>query len=128
MNTPPPKPVEGNGPHGYKSWSRRKKILVWAGGGFAALVLASGISNAVNPPKPVAAAHVTQSAAAMPAPKRTQAPKVAAKVAPKKTTAPARPAATAKPAPATPVPVAPAAAAGPSCTVQMRHGCAVVTA
>jgi len=32
MSTPPPKPVEGNGPHGYKSWSRRKKILVWSGG------------------------------------------------------------------------------------------------
>ena len=33
MNTPPLKPAEDNHSGGYKNWSRRKKILAWAGGG-----------------------------------------------------------------------------------------------
>ena len=131
MNTPPPMPVEANGPHGYKSWSRRKKILVWPGGVLAALFIIGSISNAVSPPKPAPASHVTQST---PAPKtqapqaaapkvaapQVAAPKVAAEPAPHKTTASAKPSAVATPAPASPAPVAPAAAAGPSCTMQMQ--------
>lgn len=121
MSTPPPKPVEGNGPHGYKSWSRRKKILVWSGGVLAALFIIGSISNAASPPKPAPASHVTQST---PAPKtqapQAAAPKDAAEPAPHKTTASAKPSAVATPAPASPAPVAPAAAAGPSCTMQMQ--------
>src|SRR5450631_1206706 len=128
MNAPPPKPAEGNGRHsgGYKSWSRHKKILVWSGGVLAALFIIGSISNAVSPPKPAPASHVTQST---PAPKtqapKAAAPKVAATPAPHKATASAKPSAVAtpapaSPAPASPAPVAPAAAAGPSCTAQVQ--------
>jgi hypothetical protein len=101
--TTPIEPVEpsGNGPHWYKSWSRKRKILTWAGGVFAALVLIGGISNAVSPPKPAPAGHVAVSATAKPA---------AAKPAPVKTTAPAEAAAPAAPA-ATQAPASPAPAA-----------------
>lgn len=71
MSTQPFKPA-GSG-HGYKSWSQRKKILVWTGGTFAALMVTGGIANAVSPPKPAPVSHAAPAAA--------QAPKAAPKPA-----------------------------------------------
>ena len=70
MATPTLTPApSSNQPHGYKSWSRKRKILTWTGGTFGALFLVGTISSAVNPAKPTATvAHVTQSAPAKPAP------------------------------------------------------------
>ena len=81
MNTPPLKPVEGNGRHGggYKNWPRWRKALTWTGGVLAALVIIGLISNAVSPPKPAPASHASVSAPAKPAPKKASALKVAAK-------------------------------------------------
>jgi hypothetical protein len=122
MATPTLTPApSSNQPHGYKSWSRKRKVLTWTGGTFGGLVAISMISNAVSPAKPAPASHaspVTHSAPAKPAPKVTV--KVAAKPAPVVThtvTAAPKPAVTVthtaapKPAPAKPAPAQPAAAA-----------------
>jgi hypothetical protein len=116
MTTPAP---SSNQPHGYKSWSRKRKIITWTGGIFSALTVTSMIGNAVSPAQPaVTAAHVTRSAPAKPAPKVTV--KVTAKPAPVVThtvTAAPKPAVTVthtaapKPAPAKPAPAQPAAPA-----------------
>ena len=67
MSTPTLMQPAGSGPRGYKSWSRRKKILAWAGGVFLAMFVLGGIANAVSPPKPAPASNVAQSAPAAPA-------------------------------------------------------------
>jgi hypothetical protein len=110
MATPTLTPApSSNQPHGYKSWSRKRKVLTWTGGTFGGLVAISMISNAVSPPKPAPASHaspVTHSAPAKPAPKVTHtvtaAPKPAVTVT--HTAAP-------KPAPAKAAAAQPAAAA-----------------
>jgi hypothetical protein len=110
MATPTLTPApSSNQPHGYKSWSRKRKVLTWTGGTFGGLVAISMISSAVSPPKPAPASHaspVTHSAPAKPAPKVTHtvtaAPKPAVTVT--HTAAP-------KPAPAKAAAAQPAAAA-----------------
>ena len=115
MATPTLTPApSSNQPHGYKSWSRKRKILTWTGGIFGGLVAISMISNAVSPPKPAPASHaspVTHSAPAKPAPKVTHTVTAAPKPAVTVTHSAAPKPAPAKPAPAQPAAPAPSAMA-----------------
>ena len=125
MATPTLTPApSSNQPHGYKSWSRKRKVLTWTGGTFGGLVAISMISSAVSPPKPALVSHAAiRQVHALPtvtAPRKAAAPKVTVKAAPVVThtvTAAPKPAVTVthtaapKPAPAKPAAAAPSAMA-----------------